>query len=160
MAGPGRLDLASKLSIPYIFCPGGFDMISCGPAERKDRNDPLWSSRKIAERKLYLQDHARVQARMGPDEMEQVAIAAAGRLNAYVRKARVKVLIPLRGFSSLGVYGGPLHDPACDEVLAKVLKEHLDPEIDVVEVDADINSPVFAEAVADALKRAFESGGE
>ena len=31
-AGPDRLDVAADLSIPYIFCPGGFDMISCGPA--------------------------------------------------------------------------------------------------------------------------------
>ncbi|MBN1631610.1 MAG: Tm-1-like ATP-binding domain-containing protein, partial [Thermoleophilia bacterium] len=30
-AGPDRLDVAADLDIPYIFCPGGFDMISCGP---------------------------------------------------------------------------------------------------------------------------------
>ncbi len=29
--GPERLDAAAHLAIPYIFCPGGFDIISCGP---------------------------------------------------------------------------------------------------------------------------------
>ena len=157
VAGPGRLDLASNLMIPYIFCPGGFDMISCGPIQRKDKDDPLWSSRKLAERKLYLQDSARVQARMNPEELQLVAFAAAEKLNGYQRKARVKVVIPLRGFSSLSVEGGPLHDPDCDKVFPFALKKRLDPEISITEVDSDINSPQFARAVAQALVQAFEA---
>jgi uncharacterized protein (UPF0261 family) len=153
-AGPDRLNVAATLPIPYIFCPGGFDMISCGPLERRDGNDPLWRSRRLAERKLCLQP-PRVQARTSADEMEQVALAAAARLNGYTNKARVKALIPLRGFSSLSVEGGPLHDPASDAAFSRALKASLDPEIEVIEVDSDINSPIFARAVADALSRAF-----
>ena len=153
-AGPDRLDVAATLPIPYIFCPGGFDMISCGPLERRDKNDPLWTSRRLAERKLYVQP-PRVQARMSSEEMEQVAAAAADRLNGYQNKARVKVVIPLRGFSSLSMQGGPLHDPASDAVFSPALKSRLDPEIEVIEVDSDINSPTFARAVAAALSRAF-----
>jgi uncharacterized protein (UPF0261 family) len=152
-AGPDRLDVAAALPIPYIFCPGGFDMISCGPVERRDRNDPLWTSRRLAERKLYLQP-PRVQARTSPEEMEQVALAAADRLNRYHNKARVKAVIPLRGFSSLSVEGGPLHDPASDAAFSPALRSRLDPEIEVIEVDSDINSPTFARAVADALSHA------
>jgi uncharacterized protein (UPF0261 family) len=153
-AGPDRLDVAATLPIPYIFCPGGFDMISCGPIERRDRNDSLWTSRRLAERKLYVQP-PRVQARTSADEMEQIAAAAAERLNRYQHKARVKAVVPLRGFSSLSVEGGPLHDPASDLAFSRALKAHLDPEIDVIEVDTDINSPAFARAVADALSSAF-----
>jgi uncharacterized protein (UPF0261 family) len=153
--GPNRLDVASNLSIPYIFCPGGFDIISCGPIERKDRNDPLWTSRKLAERKLYLQDPARVQARMNSEETEYVAAAAAEKLNQYRNKARVKVVIPLKGFSSISIEGGPLHDPGSDNVFATTLKDRLDAAIEVIEVDSDINSPRFAEAVSDALSRAL-----
>jgi uncharacterized protein (UPF0261 family) len=153
-AGPDRLDVAATLPIPYIFCPGGFDMISCGPIERRDRNDSLWTSRRLAERKLYVQP-PRVQARTSAKEMEQIAAAAAERLNRYQHKARVKAVVPLRGFSSLSVEGGPLHDPASDHAFSRTLKAHLDPEIDVIEVDTDINSPTFARAVADALSSAF-----
>ena len=154
-AGPDRLDVAMDLPIPYIFCPGGFDMISCGPPERRDAHDPLWESRRLAERKLHVQP-PRVQARTSPEEMEYLAAAVADRLNRYQHKARVKVVIPLGGFSSLSEEGGPLHDPASDGSFSPALRSHLDPAIEVTEVDAHINSPVFAQAVADALSRAFK----
>ena len=157
VAGPDRLDLASHLPIPYIFCPGGFDIISCGPLERKDADDPLWTSRRLAERKLYIQDPPRVQARMSPGELKQAAVAAAEKLNAYERKERVKVVIPLRGFSSLSVEGGPLYEPETDNVFPVAMKSRIDPAITVTEVDSDINSPRFAQAVVNALKAAFKS---
>jgi uncharacterized protein (UPF0261 family) len=154
-AGPDRLDVAADLSIPYIFCPGGFDMISCGPPERRDADDALWASRRLAERKLVIAP-PRVQARTSPEEMQETARAVAGRLNRYRNKARVKVVVPLRGLSSLSVEGGPLHDPAADAAFAASLKRHLDPQIEIIEVDTDINDPVFAQAVAQALSRAFK----
>lgn len=154
-AGPDRLDVAMDLPIPYIFCPGGFDMISCGPPERRDNNDPLWVSRRLAERKLHVQP-PRVQARTSAEEMDYLALSVADRLNRYRVRPRVKAVIPLRGFSSLSVEGGPLHDPASDEVFSPALRSYLDAEIEVIDVDADINSPVFAQAVADALSRAFK----
>jgi uncharacterized protein (UPF0261 family) len=156
-SGPDRLDIAAKLSIPYIFCPGGFDIISCGPIERKDRNDTLWTSRKLTERKLYIQEHPRVQARMSAEEMEFVASAAAEKLNRYERKARVKIIIPLRGFSSLSIEGGPLCDPASDGMFVLTLKRCLDPGIEVIEVDSDINSREFAEAVVGAVAGALKT---
>jgi uncharacterized protein (UPF0261 family) len=152
-SGPDRMDIASKLSIPYIFCPGAFDMISCGPIERKDRNDSLWSSRKLAERKLFVQEHPRVQARMNAEESEYVASAVAERLNRYENKARVKVVIPEKGFSSLSVQGGPLCDPAADQVFTATLKRCLDPEIEVIEIGTDINSREFAGAVIPIIRK-------
>jgi uncharacterized protein (UPF0261 family) len=157
IAGPDRLNVAVNLSIPYIFCPGGFDIISCGPIERKDRNDPLWTSRKLAERKLYLQDAHRVQARMSPGETEYVAAVAAEKLNQYPGKSRVKVVIPLKGFSSISIEGGPLHDPAADSVFGATIQKHLDPAIEVFVVDSDINSPEFASAVSRALSQALRA---
>jgi len=156
-SGPGRLDIAAKIPIPYVLCPGGFDIISCGPMDRKDKNDPLWTSRRLAERKLYIQEYPRAQARMHADEMDFIAAAAAERLNTYDHKRRVKVVIPLRGFSSLSAPGGPLCDPACDRVFGMVLKKNLDPAIDVVEVDAEINSREFAGAVVRAFLEAREA---
>jgi uncharacterized protein (UPF0261 family) len=155
IAGPNRLDIALDALIPYILCPGGFDMISCGPVERKDRDDPLWSSRRLAERKLYLQDAFRVQARMNREELKLVAEEAAKALNRYHRKERIKIIIPQRGFSSLSVEGGSLYEPRTDEVFAATLRQHLDPAIEISEVDSDINSPLFAEAVVAALRRAI-----
>jgi len=156
IAGPARLDVASTLPIPYIFCPGGFDMISCGPPERRDQNDPLWTSRKLVERKLYLHP-PRAQARMNPEETEYVARAAAEKLNRYQHKERVKAVIPLKGFSSISVEGEPLHDPVSDMAFCVALKGRLDTAIEVIEVESDINSPTFAKAVTDALARASKA---
>jgi hypothetical protein len=59
--------------------PSGFDMISCGPIERKDKGDPLWASRKLAERKLLIQDTMRVQVRTSVEPVEKVPKEIFGR---------------------------------------------------------------------------------
>jgi len=150
-SGPDRLDVAKDQPIPYVFCPGGFDMISCGPIERRDTGDVLWTSRRLAERKLNVQDALRVHARTSVDEMIQLGRVVAEKLNGYEDKGRVKIVIPLRGFSALSVEGGPLFDPEADRAFIDALRHDLDLEIAVVEVDADINSREFARAVDAAL---------
>jgi uncharacterized protein (UPF0261 family) len=154
-SGPNRLDAALHQPIPYILAPCGFDMISCGPIERKEKGDPLWVNRKLTERKLLVQDALRVQARTSPEEMETIAKEVAGKLNAYPNKKLVKVVIPKKGFSSLSVEGGALHDPAVDQVFIDALKKYLSPEIKILEVDSDINKPEFARVVVEALKESL-----
>ncbi|MGD0658453.1 MAG: Tm-1-like ATP-binding domain-containing protein [Syntrophorhabdales bacterium] len=156
-SGPDRLDIAADQPIPYILCPGGFDMVSCGPLERRDKGDPLWVSRKLGERKLHVQDAFRVQARTSMEEMRQIATAVSERLNQYILKTRVKVLIPLEGFSALSVAGGELYDPAADRAFTESFKGQLDPEIEVIEVATDINSPEFARIVAGAVSKALSA---
>ena len=97
----------------------------------------------------------RVQARTSPEEMEETANAVAEKLNGYAYKPMVKFVIPRKGFSSLSVEGGALHDPASDEVFVSTLRKSLDPAIKVFEVDSDINSREFAGVVADALTEAM-----
>jgi len=150
-AGPNRLDAAMDLPIPYILSPCGFDMISCGPIGRRLEKHGLWETRKLAERKLFFQDSVRIQARTTPEEMEQIGRAVAERLNKRTYKNMVKFVIPTKGFSSLSVAGGALYDPRSDEAFISALKEDLDQEIEVIEVETDINSREFAAAVARAL---------
>jgi len=152
-AGPDRLSAGSDLDMPYIIAPGGFDMIGCGPIERLDANDPLWESLKPAERKFHIMDSARAEVRTSAEEMKRLAIEVAKRLNQRQSKNRVKFMIPLKGFSSPGSEGGSLHDPDSDKAFIETIKEHLDPEIEIIEVDADINSPEFAEEVVQVLCR-------
>ena len=153
-SGPDRLQATKDRQIPYILSTCGFDMLSCGPIERRDKGDPLWTERKIAERKLLLQDAMRVQARTTPEELEEIAAAVAGELNQYPRKELVKFVIPRGGFSSVSVPGGILYDPDADEAFVRALKSGLDAEIEVIEVNSDINSEAFARAVVGALRRA------
>jgi uncharacterized protein (UPF0261 family) len=154
---PERLDIVLHTSIPYILAPCGFDMISCGPIERKDKGDPLWTSRKLGERKILIQDAMRVQARTSVEEMAFIAKAVAEKLNQYPNKNLVKFIIPQKGFSSLSVEGGALYDPIADKTFVEALRKDLDPEIKIVEVNTDINNPQFAQAVVRALKESLKS---
>ncbi|UCE35570.1 MAG: Tm-1-like ATP-binding domain-containing protein [Deltaproteobacteria bacterium] len=152
-AGPDRLDAGINQGKPYILTPCGFDMISCGPVQRRDEGDPLWVSRKLAERKLLIQDGMRVQARTTPEEMQMIARSVAEKLNKHENKKLVKFIIPTKGFSSISVEGGALYDPISDQAFVDELRRNVDPEIEIIEVDTHINTPEFARAVIDVLER-------
>ena len=145
-AGPDRLEAAGKRGIPQIITPCGFEMISCGPLKRKDSGDPLWISRKLADRNYYHHDAYRVQARTNADELRLVAKTVAEKLNKA--KGPVKVLIPEKGWSELSVDGQPLHDPDTDRVFIQELEKDLRPEIEVIRLDTHLNSSEFAAAVS------------
>lgn len=159
-AGPNRLEAAVSQAIPYILTPCGFDMLSCGPIERRDKDDPLWVSRKLADRKLLLQDAMRVQARTTAEEMSQVARVVAEKLNKHREKSLVKFLIPTRGFSSLSGEGAVLYDPEADSAFVDELRKRLDPEIRIVEIEVHINTPEFARAVVEALEDSLRRQAE
>jgi len=155
-SGSDRLEAACKQGIPYILSSCGFDMISCGPIERRDKDDPLWVSRKLAERKMMVQDTMRVQVRTNAEEVQTIARAVAEKLNKHRNKKLVKFVIPTGGFSSLSVEGGALHDPDTDKAFIDELRKNLDPEIQIIEVDTHINTPEFARAIAEALVESFK----
>jgi uncharacterized protein (UPF0261 family) len=154
-AGPDRLEAGVNHGKPYILTPCGFDMISCGPIQRRDDGDSLWVSRKLADRKLLLQDAIRVQARTSAEEMQTIAREVASRLNRSRNKKLIKFILPTRGFSSLSVEGGALYEPESDRAFIEALKQYLDDDISIREVDADINTPELARAVVDALEQAL-----
>lgn len=149
-AGPTRLEGAGKMGIPQIITPCGFDMLSCGPMERGDRGDPLWVSRDLKKRKLFVPDAFRVQARTTPQELREIAREVARKLNRS--KGPVVILIPQKGWSSLDKEGMPLYDPEADQAFVHALKMNLDPKIPVVELDLHLNSREFAQ---EAVNRFF-----
>ena len=148
-AGPTRLEAAGARGIPNVVTPCGFDMISAGPLGRKDKGDPLWVTRRLAERKMFLPDEFRLQIRTNAEEVKEIARIVADKLNRS--KGPVKFLIPVQGWSTLSVEGADLYDPAADRVFAPELRKHLKPEIEVIELDTHLNTPEFAKAAVDAL---------
>jgi uncharacterized protein (UPF0261 family) len=154
-AGPTRLEAAGRRGIPQVLTPCGFDMISCGPLDRRDRGDPLWASRKLAERKIFIPDAFRVQVRTNADELREVAQAVAEKLNKS--KGPVKFLIPTQGWSALSVEGTDLYEPETDAVFAPALREHLRPDIEVKELDTHLNTPEFARAAVEALEEMMKN---
>ena len=153
-AGPGRLEGAGKMGIPQIITPCGFDMLSCGPMERGDRGDPLWVSRDLKKRKLFVPDAFRVQARTTPQELREIAREVARKLNRS--KGPVVILIPQKGWSSLDKEGMPLYDPEADQAFVHALKMNLDPKIPVVELDLHLNSREFAQEAVNRFLQLYD----
>jgi uncharacterized protein (UPF0261 family) len=148
-ARPDRLEAAGRVGIPQVIAPSGFDMISCGPISRRDAGDALWVERGLAKRKYTVPDRFRVEARTTAAEVGQIALAVADRLNRSRHPARV--IVPLKGWSSLSVEGAELHDPAADAVFAPALRDAVRSDVAVVEVDAELNSDRFAHALTETI---------
>jgi uncharacterized protein (UPF0261 family) len=69
----------------------------------------------------------------------------------------VGLALPLRGFSAYDVAGGPFFDPDADAAFVGAVKGGLKPGIRVMEVDAHINDPAFADAALE-LYRTLRAG--
>ena len=154
-AGPNRLESAGEKGIPQLITPCGFDMLSCGPLGRGDRGDPLWVSKGIKNRKLFIPDAFRVQARTNVQELIEIAREVAKKLNRS--KGPVVVLIPLRGWSSLDKEGMPLYDPAADQAFLDELRIHLTKTISLIELDLHLNTREFAEEAVNQFMKLYKT---
>jgi len=138
-AGPRRLESAGGMGIPQVVSTCGVNHIT--PSKSRYKPD-------YHERRKYDLDKYRTWLRMAPDELVRVADVFADKLNRS--KGAVKVVIPLRGWSSVDAPGNPTYDPAEDQVFGQTLRRRLKPEIQIVEVDANMEDPEFAAAVVKA----------
>ena len=142
------------MGIPQLITPCGFDMLSCGPLERGDRGDPLWVSKDIKNRKLFIPDAFRVQARTTSQELREIAREVARKLNQS--KGPVAVLIPLKGWSSLDKEGMPLYDPEADQAFLDELRIHLNKKISLIELDLHLNTREFAEEAVNQFMKLYK----
>jgi uncharacterized protein (UPF0261 family) len=100
-------------------------------------------------RKKYDYDAARTFMRLSEDEMKRVADVMAEKLNRAL--GPVKVIVPLGGWSSLDRRGTDFYDAELDRAFVDELKKRLKREIEVRDVDADLETPEFAQAIVDAF---------
>jgi uncharacterized protein (UPF0261 family) len=139
-AGPTRLEAAGKRGIPQIIAPCGVNWGS--PLKKKYK--PEYEMRK-----KYDYDASRTFIRLSKEEMMLVADTMADKLNRA--RGQVKVLIPLGGWSSLDRKGTDFYNAELDRTFVDELKKQLKPGIEVREVDIDLDTPEFAQAIVDAF---------
>ena len=139
--GPHRLEAAGKMGIPQLVVTGCLDFILLGPIATLEE--------KYKKRPMYFFNPAVTMVKMTLEERATVGRVMAEKLN----KATVptQVLIPLKGFCMYCHPGDPLHDPEGDRMLIETMKKHLRPQIPILEVDAHINDPEFADRAAAAM---------
>jgi len=144
--GPNRLISAIEAGIPLVVAPGGLDRLSYG--SRPDKVQVVES------RRHFSQDPTRIQVRTTAEELIQTADVAAERLNRA--KGPFKVVIPLKGWSSLDIEDGPLYDPETDAAFTKELKKRLNKKEAIEEMDVHIFAPEFAQKLVDEFIKLYE----
>ena len=141
-AGPDRLDAAGAAGVPQVVSLGALDMVNFGPKDTVPE--------RFAERNLYVHNPTVTLMRTTAEENAELGRRIAEKLN---RAGSPTVLfVPLGGVSAIDVDGQPFHDPQADAALFDALREHLDRDrVEVREIDAQVNDPAFATAMADRL---------
>lgn len=106
---------------------------------------------------MHIHNPAIYCVRANAEELIVTGRVVAEKLNRA--QGPVAVVIPRLGFSSFDEEGGGFWEPETDEAFAPALKANLKPEIEVIEVEAHINDPLFAETVVEVFDNLYRNRG-
>jgi uncharacterized protein (UPF0261 family) len=140
-AGPDRLEAAGRLGLPQVVSVGALDMVNFGG---RDTVPPQFEGRN-----LYVHNPSVTLMRTTPEETAELGRRIARKLSAAT--GPTALFLPLRGVSMIDAEGQPFHDAEADEALFAALREGLDDDVELVEMDCNVNDPEFAAAMADKL---------
>jgi uncharacterized protein (UPF0261 family) len=140
-AGPARLEAAARRGVPSVVAPGCLDMVNF--------RAPDTVPARFKGRKFYPHNPNVTLMRTDVEENRRLGEVLAGKLNAST--GPVTVFLPLRGWSMIDAPDGPFWWPEADTAFTTALKAELRQDIPVVEMDCNINDPVFAERAAHGL---------
>jgi uncharacterized protein (UPF0261 family) len=140
-AGPDRLTAAGRAGVPQVVSLGALDMVNFGSRESVPE--------RFAGRNLYVHNPSVTLMRTTPEECRELGRRLGAKLSAAT--GPVALFLPMRGVSAISGEGGPFYDPDADAALLTGLRETLDRSVEVHEVDAHINDPAFAVAMAARL---------
>ncbi|MFT6181864.1 MAG: hypothetical protein ACI9NQ_001496 [Paracoccaceae bacterium] len=138
-AGPSRMDAMTKARVPAVVGPGCLDMANYGeretlPPEHEGRN-------------LYIHNPQVTLLRTNADECRELGRILAKKANA--NPAPTAIVIPRKAISIISAEGQPFHDAEADQALFNAIHEHA--RCEVIDLDEEINSKIFAEAAAHKL---------
>ncbi|MDB4491613.1 Tm-1-like ATP-binding domain-containing protein [bacterium] len=146
-AGPTRLEAAGKAGVPAIVVPGCVDMVNFG---ERDSVPPEFEARSF-----YIHNPQVTLMRTSVEESRKIGEIIAEKLSVY--EGPVSVLLPTKGVSVIGLEGQPFYDPEADAALFEAIRSELPEQVPVIELDASINDPAFANACAEALLEQIQS---
>jgi uncharacterized protein (UPF0261 family) len=150
-AGPTRLEAAAQTGTPQVVSVGALDMANFGPMDTVPDD--------FQDRHLYRHNAQVTLMRTTPEENAELGQIIAEKLNAAT--GPTVLMLPLRGVSMIDAPGESFYDPEADAALFDALRAHIDPSVvELVEIDAHINDPAFADAFAERLVDLLEAKAE
>ncbi len=146
-AGPDRLTAAGAAGLPQVIAPGALDMVNFGPRETVPE--------RFADRLLYVHNPTVTLMRTTVEEMAELG-ARVGR-KAAAATGPTAVFWPDRGVSALDADGQAFFDAAADAACRDALDGELRAASQAMQrIDAHINDPAFATAMADRLHQMIQ----
>ena len=138
-----RFGSVIRSRIPYVGSVGAVDMVNFGGRETVPA--------QYATRNLYVHNPQVTLMRTTPDENRAIGQWIVERVNRM--EGPVRFLLPLGGVSAIDSAGKSFHDPAADAALFDAIRSGWRdaPNRQLIETDAHINDPAFAEAAVHAF---------
>ncbi|NMC78880.1 MAG: UPF0261 family protein, partial [Chloroflexi bacterium] len=106
---------------------------------------------KYRQRNLYEWNPNVTLLRTNVEENQKIGKMLADAANAAT--GPITVILPLKGVSMLDSQGERFWDPEADAACYDTLRKNLRPGIEVIEADANINDPEFADLCANTLMK-------
>lgn len=139
-AGPDRLTAAGERGIPQVVSVGALDMVNFHGIDTVPE--------RFRGRNLHRHNANVTLMRTTPEENAKLGEEIGRKLSAA--KGPVVILLPLRGVSAIDKSTQPFDDPAARAALFRGIRSSAKGPR-VVEVDAHINDPEFADRAASEL---------
>ncbi|WP_277543199.1 Tm-1-like ATP-binding domain-containing protein [Haloarcula laminariae] len=149
-AGPERLEAAGDMGVPQVVSTGALDMVNFGPRDSVPE--------KFDDRHFHIHNPQVTLMRTTPEENAELGEIIAGKLNDAT--GPTAMFLPLGGVSMLDVEGEDFYNPEADAALFDALREHLDDDVELVEMDTDINDDEFVHALVDKLDAYMRNAGQ
>ncbi len=143
-AGPTRMDAMTKARVPAVVAPGCLDMANYGELDTLPE--------KFKNRTIYVHNPQVTLLRTNAEECAQLGKIIAEKANA--NSAPTAILNPLKTVSVISAKGQPFYDAEADKALFDAI--HATAQVEVIDYDEEINSPIFAEAAARKLLELIE----
>jgi uncharacterized protein (UPF0261 family) len=140
-AGTSRLESAARHGVPAVVVPGCLDIVNFYA--------PKTVPTRLSGRLFHFHSPKVTLLRTNPEEAANIGRKVAQKLNAST--GPLTLLLPLHGISSLGAPGFAFHDPKADAALFHSLRNGLRKDIPVIEMEATVSDPAFANACVEAL---------
>ncbi len=138
-----RFGAIIRRGIPFVGSVGACDMVNFGARDTVPA--------RYEGRKFYIHNPFVTLMRTTADESHAIGMWIAERVN--LMQGPVRFLLPLKGVSAIDAVGKPFHDAAADAALFAAIRSTFKAadHRKLVEIDAHINDPAFADAVVKAF---------
>jgi len=147
-SGPDRLSAAGRAGVPQLVAPGGIDMIDL----------PAWQPvpASLAGRTYHAHNRLIASVSATANERRETARFIADRLGRA--RAPTTMILPLQGIEQWDRPGEPMHDPPALAAFMDEFRRRAPATVPVIELDAHINDPAFADCAMQVFDRWIGEG--